>query len=119
MVDTKVEQTANTKAAASVANPDDIEIGEISAAKLDRAEEFLRDNDISHEKVHELVKDTAANKELIRKVDCIMLPLLMGTYVLQYIDKQALAYAAVFDLLTNTKMTTDQYANLTTFFYLG
>ncbi|RDW75925.1 putative MFS protein [Coleophoma crateriformis] len=105
--------------ASKPANADDIEIGSISPTKLDRTEEFLRDNDISHAQVHELVEDTEANKRLIRKVDMILMPLLMGTYVLQYIDKQALSYAAVFDLLTDTNMSGTQYANLTTFFYLG
>lgn len=101
------------------ANVDDIEIGSISPATLDRAEQFLRDKDISHAQVQDLVEDTEANKQLIRKVDLILMPLLMGTYVLQYIDKQAMSYAAVFDLLTDTNMTGNQYANLTTFFYLG
>ena len=47
------------------------------------------------------------------------MPLLCGTYLLQYIDKQALSYSAVFDLFTSTKTTSDEYSWLTSIFYFG
>lgn len=97
--------------------PDDIEIGEVKA--LDEAEDFLYRNNYSHANVKEMLGDENRSKQLVKKIDLMIMPLLCGTYILQYVDKQSLAYAAVFDLLTDTKMNTDQYAWLTTVFYLG
>ncbi|KAK5958780.1 hypothetical protein OHC33_000623 [Knufia fluminis] len=45
--------------------------------------------------------------------------LLCGTYFLQYIDKQALSYAAVFDLFTDTGTTSGQYSWLASIFYFA
>lgn len=96
---------------------DDLEIGEVKA--LDAAEDFLHDNNISHARVHELLSDEPRSRKLVRKIDRTILPLLAGTYMLQFIDKQALSYGAVFDLFTGTHVTGHQYALLATWFYLG
>ncbi|KAI1503747.1 major facilitator superfamily transporter [Biscogniauxia marginata] len=86
---------------------------------LDEAEIFLRDNNFSHEYVQELLQDETMLKRLVRKVDLVVLPLLAGTYVLQYIDKQALSYAAVFDLFSDTKITQTQYSWFASMFYIA
>src|SRR4051794_40703758 len=84
-----------------VSSVKDVQVGTIS--DLDEAELFLRDNNITNEYVAELIEDKALNRRVVRKVDLILLPLLAGTYMLQYIDKSALAYSAVFDLLPSTR----------------
>ncbi|KAI0595038.1 major facilitator superfamily transporter [Biscogniauxia sp. FL1348] len=102
-------------------------VGESASAKLDveviqdldEAEVFLRDNNISHEYVQELLHDEGMIKRLVRKVDFVILPLLAGTYVLQYIDKQALSYAAVFDLFSDTNISQDQYSWFASIFYIA
>ncbi|KKY21936.1 putative allantoate permease [Phaeomoniella chlamydospora] len=71
---------------------------------LDEAEIFLRANNVSHGYLQELLQDEEKNKKIVRKVDFMLMPLLCGTYFLQYIDKQALSYGAVFDLLSDTGM---------------
>ncbi|KAH0375849.1 MFS general substrate transporter, partial [Aureobasidium melanogenum] len=86
----------------------DLKAGEV-IEDLDAAEVFLRDNNFSHSYLHELLQDEAACKKLVRKVNWTLMPLLCGTYLLQYIDKQALSYAAVFDLFKSTKTTSDDY----------
>ncbi|KAK2598814.1 hypothetical protein N8I77_012201 [Diaporthe amygdali] len=91
--------------------------GEI--VSLDASEVFLREHNFSDEYLAELLADTDKNKRLVRKIDMIVLPLLAGTYVLQYIDKQAMSYAAVFDLFSSTGITQDQYAWFTSMFYLA
>ncbi|KAG9701399.1 MFS general substrate transporter, partial [Aureobasidium melanogenum] len=96
----------------------DLKAGEV-IEDLDAAEVFLRDNNFSHSYLHELLQDEAACKKLVRKVNWTLMPLLCGTYLLQYIDKQALSYAAVFDLFKSTKTTSDEYAWLTSIFYFG
>ncbi|KAG9695764.1 MFS general substrate transporter, partial [Aureobasidium melanogenum] len=106
----------------SLVNPEttemDLKAGEV-IEDLDAAEVFLRDNNFSHSYLHELLQDEAACKKLVRKVNWTLMPLLCGTYLLQYIDKQALSYAAVFDLFKSTKTTSDEYAWLTSIFYFG
>lgn len=66
-----------------------------------------------------MLSDETRSKKLRRRIDLILLPLLCGTYVLQYIDKQALSYSAVFDLFDNVNITSDQYSWLTSLFYFG
>lgn len=91
--------------------------GEI--VSLDASEVFLREHNFSDEYLAELLADEDRNKRLVRKIDFIVLPLLAGTYVLQYIDKQAMSYAAVFDLFSSTGINQDQYAWFTSMFYLA
>lgn len=87
--------------------------------ELDATEAFLRQHNFSNEYIDELLSDTALNKKVIRKVDLILLPLLMGTYMLQYIDKNALSYAAVFDLFTDTGISTAEYSWFASIFYFA
>jgi len=63
---------------------------------LDEAELFLQQHGIPHSRLSELMADEEALKKLRRKVDWTLMPLLCGTYLLQYVDKQALGYSAVF-----------------------
>ncbi|KAG9773401.1 MFS general substrate transporter, partial [Aureobasidium melanogenum] len=86
---------------------------------LDEAEIFLRDNNFSPGYIKELLADKQRNRKLVRRIDLILLPLLAGTYVLQYIDKQALSYSAVFDLFSDTKTNQDQYSWLASIFYFA
>ncbi|KAI1848518.1 hypothetical protein JX265_013801 [Neoarthrinium moseri] len=86
---------------------------------LDEAEVFLREHDISHEYTLSLLSDKATIRRLVQRVDLVILPLLAGTYCLQYIDKQALSYAAVFDLFTSTGIDQDQYSWFASMFYLA
>lgn len=86
---------------------------------LDEAEIFLRDNNFAPGYIKELLADKKRNRRLVRRIDLILLPLLAGTYVLQYIDKQALSYSAVFDLFTDTGTTQDQYSWLASIFYFA
>jgi MFS family permease len=102
-------------------HPIDLE-GDLKAGQvieLDDAELFLHQNGIPHSRLAELMADDVALAKLKRKVDWTLMPLLCGTYLLQYVDKQALAYSAVFDLLTSTGMTSDQYGWLGSIFYFG
>ncbi|KAJ5226348.1 Major facilitator superfamily domain general substrate transporter [Penicillium chermesinum] len=95
----------------------DLQVGTIT--EFDEGEVFLHTHAITHENIQRLLDDEPRNKALIRKVDLILLPLLAGTYTLQYIDKSALAYSAVFDLLSSTHMTSNQYSWLASIFYFA
>ncbi|KAI1841242.1 hypothetical protein JX265_010146 [Neoarthrinium moseri] len=90
-----------------------------TVVELDEAELFLHQHGIPHSRLAELMADEAALKKLGRKVDWSLMPLLCGTYLLQYVDKQALSYSAVFDLFTSTGMTSNQYSWMASIFYLA
>lgn len=110
---------SNEKMEKTNSNPKVAEFSEGEISNLDEADIFLRDNNFSPEYIQELLADKDLNKRLVRKIDLILLPLLAGTYVLQYIDKSALAYSAVFDILTDTNTSLYQYSWLGSIFYFA
>ncbi|PPJ56603.1 hypothetical protein CBER1_01779 [Cercospora berteroae] len=97
--------------------PSDLKAGEV--IDLDQAEVFLREHNISHHDLNALLQDSAGMKKLVKRVDWMLMPLLCGTYLLQYIDKQSLSYAAVFDLFPTTGTSQNQYSWLVSLFYFG
>ncbi|CAG9975121.1 unnamed protein product [Clonostachys byssicola] len=100
----------------------DVNVEDVAAqttARLTDDAKFLLEHNLSEEYIQSLLADDGKIKRLVRKVDRFLLPLLAGTYVLQYIDKQALAYSAVFDLFTSTGITGYQYSWLPSIFYLA
>ncbi|KAJ7498900.1 CNF01220-like protein [Mycena latifolia] len=56
---------------------------------------------------------------LLRRIDCYLMPLLCITYGLQYSDKTSLSSGVVFGLRADTHLVGQQYAWLSTIFYLG
>ncbi|EME40593.1 hypothetical protein DOTSEDRAFT_135940 [Dothistroma septosporum NZE10] len=100
-----------------VVSASDVKAGEIK--DLDAAEIFLQNNAISHADLQVMLQDEQSIKKLVRRVDWMLMPLLCGTYLLQYIDKQSLSYAAVFDLFTSTNTNQTQYSWLVSIFYFG
>ncbi|KAE8380356.1 major facilitator superfamily domain-containing protein [Aspergillus bertholletiae] len=105
------------KAIIETTTKDDIEIGHVSS--LDEAELFLQEHGVTNAQLQELLSDSKKSSQLRRKIDLTVLPLLCGTYVLQYIDKQTLAYSAVFDLFTDAHINSNQYSWLVSIFYFG
>ncbi|KAM5379704.1 hypothetical protein ACJA88_005132 [Fusarium oxysporum] len=100
---------------------DDVEadIKNGTVTDLDEAELFLQQHGIAHSRLSELMADEEALKKLRKKVDWSLMPLLCGTYLLQYVDKQALGYSAVFDLFSTTGMTSDEYSWMASIFYFA
>ncbi|GKZ29584.1 hypothetical protein AbraIFM66950_005616 [Aspergillus brasiliensis] len=95
----------------------DVDIGQIT--QLDEAEIFLHEHGVSHDQLQQMLDDPIRTKKLRRRIDMILLPLMCGTYCLQYIDKQALSYSAVFDLFTDTHINSNEYSWLASIFYFG
>lgn len=73
----------------SISRVKSVSAGEI--VNLDASEVFLREHNFSDEYLAELLADEQMNKKLVRKIDFVVLPLLAGTYVLQYLDKQSMS----------------------------
>lgn len=65
------------------------------------------------------VVDAAAEKAVLRKIDRVVLPLMCLVYFFQYLDKQAVGYAAVFNLADDLHMNSNEYSWVVSIFYLG
>lgn len=117
----ELQGIADDKKPSIINNHQDIEtdVGIGAISDLDEAEIFLQQHGIAHSRIEELMSDEAALKKLRRQVDWTLMPLLCGTYLLQYIDKQALGYSAVFDLFESTGMTSGQYSWMASIFYFA
>jgi MFS family permease len=64
-----------------------------------------------------VVIDIAESRALRWKIDLRIMPILMGIYFLQYLDKTLLNYAAVMGIKDNLKG--NEYNNIGTIFYVG
>ncbi|KAG9204313.1 hypothetical protein G6514_001387 [Epicoccum nigrum] len=58
-------------------------------------------------------------KQVLRKIDMTILPLICIVFFMQYLDKQSLSYASVFGLLKDLNLTSVQYSWCSSIFYVG
>ncbi|TQN67550.1 putative transporter, partial [Colletotrichum shisoi] len=58
-------------------------------------------------------------KEVLRKIDLAIMPMMCFVFFLQYLDKQSLSYASVFGLITDLNLTSTQYSWCSSIFYVG
>lgn len=105
---------------ASVNNEADLKPGH-SVSDLDESELFLQQHGIPRSRLAEVLAaaDDGAERRLRKRIDRTLMPLLCGTYMLQFIDKQALSYSAVFDLFPSTGLTAYQYSWMASIFYFA
>ncbi|KAJ7217670.1 MFS general substrate transporter [Mycena pura] len=57
------------------------------------------------------------NARILRKTDFYLLPVMLGIYFLQQLDKSTLAYASVFNLVKDTHLVGNQYSALGSIVY--
>ncbi len=85
----------------------------IPAAHRDTAAELL-------DSVSARIPLTAAdNRRILRKIDVVILPILLTVYFLQALDKATLAYASVFGLITDTNLQGEEYSWLGSIVYVA
>jgi len=72
----------------------------------------------SHERI---VVSSEENKRVLRKIDLVILPILLSVYFLQSLDKTTLSYASVFGLIedANLNPNSDQYSWLGSIVYIA
>ncbi|KAL6884479.1 major facilitator superfamily domain-containing protein [Trichoderma evansii] len=63
--------------------------------------------------------DEAEERQVVRKLDLYVLPLMTLVYFCMYLDKQSITYAAIFGLRTDLKLHSEQYNWCVSMFYLG
>ena len=86
-----------------------------------------RENSIPDLKV-ELVQDNQAvhyaidpdeEREVVKKLDRIIMPLMALVYFFQYLDKQSINYASVFGLSEDLHLSNGEYSWAVSLFYFG
>ncbi|KAJ5765471.1 major facilitator superfamily domain-containing protein [Penicillium odoratum] len=66
-----------------------------------------------------LVMTPAEERELVRKIDLHLIPLMTILYLLQYLDKTSLGYTAIMGIIEDAKLVGTQYSWVSSFFYVG
>ncbi|KAE8318287.1 major facilitator superfamily domain-containing protein [Aspergillus transmontanensis] len=59
------------------------------------------------------------NKSLLRKIDWRLLPIMMLSYMLQFLDKQSLSQAAIMGIIEDLKLTGTEYSWSGSIFYFS
>ncbi|EHK96713.1 putative Uncharacterized transporter [Glarea lozoyensis 74030] len=85
--------------------------GQTTSKAADAALQFV------HEQAIEIDEET--DKRIRRKIDWHILPWMCTLYLLQYMDKVTLSYAAVMGIKEDTHLTASQYSWTGSIFYLG
>ncbi|KAI1393189.1 MFS general substrate transporter [Hypoxylon trugodes] len=85
---------------------------EASSKDLDDAYELYRRQDATD-------LDPQEARQVLRRIDQHILPLLMGTYLLQYLDKATFNFASVFGLREGTNLHGQDYSWSLSIFYFG
>ncbi|KAK1141260.1 hypothetical protein N8T08_009299 [Aspergillus melleus] len=75
-------------------------------------------NEKNQDKGLELIEDMGrstiltaeSNSRVLRKIDLRLLPLLLGIYFLQQLDKSTLSYASVFGLIEDANLKGQEYS---------
>ncbi|EPY51584.1 membrane transporter [Schizosaccharomyces cryophilus OY26] len=58
-------------------------------------------------------------RKVLWKIDFVMMPVMCITYMIQYLDKTALSYAALYGMKSDTHIDGHIYSSMTTLFYIG
>ncbi|KAJ6124208.1 hypothetical protein N7471_011525 [Penicillium samsonianum] len=69
--------------------------------------------------IDNLEVDSGEARSVLRKIDMFLLPILAFTYMIQFLDKSCVSYAALWGMVEDAHLVNDQYSWLTTIFYLG
>ncbi|KAI1174036.1 allantoate permease [Nemania sp. FL0916] len=81
-------------------------------ALADKAAKFLSDHG-------EIAFSYEDERALLKRVDIRILPLLLGAYFFQQLDKSSLSYVSIFGLLKDANLTSQQYSWLGSILYFG
>jgi len=83
-----------------------------SATALDETYNLYRQEDVQN-------VDPVEARRVLRKIDLHILPILMMTYMLQYLDKSSINFASVYGLQKGTHLKGQDYSWLSSIFYFG
>lgn len=92
--------------------PNNDTISAVSSKDLDETYDLYRKQDARD-------IDPQEARRVLRKIDFHILPLLMGSYMLQYLDKSSINFASVYGLQKGTHLVGQDYSWLSSIFYFG
>jgi len=96
----------------TVEDPSKYNAEHISSGK-DRAAELLGNS------TERIIVSEADNKRILRKIDLTILPIMLGVYFLQQLDKSTLSYASVFGLIKDAHLGGQDYSWLGSIVYIA
>jgi|SRR5687768_2104182 hypothetical protein len=99
-----MEKTNHTTAAAGTSEVEHVDATQqvSGAERKDKAFQLLKEASTI------VVVDDESNRRVLRKIDRLILPLMLGCYFVQSVDKASLSYASVFDLISATHLVVSQ-----------
>ncbi|PLB46868.1 MFS transporter [Aspergillus steynii IBT 23096] len=100
---------------------------QIEYASAAPTHDHLPQDEHKQDKALELIEDMGrstiltaeSNSRVLRKIDLRLLPLLLGIYFLQQLDKSTLSYASVFGLIEDADLKGQEYSWLGSVVYLA
>ncbi|KAL3434354.1 major facilitator superfamily domain-containing protein [Aspergillus tetrazonus] len=66
-----------------------------------------------------VVIDPEAERKVVKKLDRVIMPLMAIVYFFQYLDKQSINYAAIFDLREDLHLSGSEFSWAVSLFYFG
>lgn len=115
---TKEQSTVDIEEQQQEQNEDHAHIAKLlhkdNKEEYDAALKFLQDNNYE-----ELEYTEQEARKVLWKIDLFVLPLMTGTFILNFIDKGILSNASVFGLLEDLNLKGDNYSWLVSAFYFG
>ncbi|KAI3324719.1 MFS general substrate transporter [Xylariaceae sp. AK1471] len=83
-----------------------------AAILADKAAKFIAEHG-------EIAFDYEDERGVLKRVDRRILPLLLGAYFFQQLDKSSLSYVSIFGLINDAQLTSQQYSWLGSILYFG
>ncbi|KAL4972254.1 major facilitator superfamily domain-containing protein [Aspergillus desertorum] len=105
-------EVAPTPSAAPASAPAQLTQQELQDGRKDRALELIEDVGRS------TILTPENNRRVLRRIDLRLLPILLGIYFLQQLDKSTLSYGSVFGLIEDANLHGQQYSWLGSSIYL-
>jgi MFS family permease len=98
--------------------PDEDKIGEVLYYNDDLPESqednFLRGSDANLEPI-----DPAEARRVLWKIDLLIIPLISGSIILSAVDKVIISNAAIYGMMTDTRLTSSMFSWVASIFYFG
>lgn len=108
----KFDQDERIEFAPAQAQPEPRERPQPDGQKKDKALELIEDLGGS------TILTPENNKRVLRRIDLRLLPILLGIYFLQQLDKSTLSYGSVFGLIEDANLVGQEYSWLGSSIYL-
>nr|XP_001395707.2 vitamin H transporter [Aspergillus niger CBS 513.88] len=120
MSDTKKAEISNGDVELGVGYNRPIGFAELAhnGIKLDEARRSNALKLLAEQRIEVDIASPAA-KKVLRRIDMRIMPLVLGLYTLQLLDKNSLSYAALMGIKEDTSLTGDQYDWLGSIVYFG